>query len=223
VNGRRAAITRLLINFVPLALAAFSPLGITLVIFLITSQNGVRKTLAYLISQTLAFAIWSVIFFNISLHFMDAQVPGSAQGMVNLRIFLGIILLVIAVRTLLTDQDPDALPLKWRAWIDRINAIVLFFVNLILSLIQLRFVLLIMIGVDMINSARLLPTSVLISSLVLLIVLLWSQFVPLVVFLAFGKQRETALKHLDDWMTRNARYINSAFLGGLGFFLILKS
>jgi len=55
-----------------------------------------------------------------------------------------------------------------------------------------------------------------------LIMLLWSQFVPLVVFLVFGKQRETALKNLDVWMTKNARYINSAFAGGLGLFLVLR-
>ena len=212
-----------MINFIPLALAAFSPLGITLVIFLLTSQNGVRKTLAYLISQTLAFAIWSVVFLNLSLEYMDTQAPDSTGVREILRIFLGIILLVIAIRILLTDQDPDALPLKWRSLIDRINAIVLFFVNLLLSLIQLRFVVLTMIGVDMINSARLPQVSVFISSLILLIVLLWSQFVPLVIFLVFGKQREMALKNLDAWITGNARYINSAFLGILGLFLVLGS
>ena len=182
-----------------------------------------RKTLAYLISQTLAFAIWSIIFLNLSLEFAGTQLPDSTGVRENLRIFLGIILLVFAVRIFLTDQDPDALPLKWRSLIDRINAIALFFVNLLLSLIQLRFVVLIMIGVDMIHSARLPHVSVFISSLVLLIVLLWSQFVPLVVFLVFGKQRELALKNLDGWMTRNARYINSAFLGILGLFLVLGS
>jgi hypothetical protein len=212
-----------LINFIPLALAAFSPLGITLVIFLLTSQNGVRKTLAYLISQTLAFVIWSIIFLHLSLEFANPQVSDSSGVRETLRIFFGIILLVFAVRILLTGQDPDALPLKWRSFIDRINAIALFFVNLLLSLIQLRFVILIMLGVDMIHSAQLPQVSVFISSLVLLIVLLWSQFVPLVVFLVFGKQRELALKNLEVWMTRNARYINSAFLGILGLFLVLGS
>ena len=90
-------------------------------------------------------------------------------------------------------------------------------------MIQLRFVVLTMIGVDMINSARLPQVSVFISSLILLIVLLWSQFVPLVVFLVFGKQQEMALKNLDAWITGNARYINSAFLGILGLFLVLGS
>jgi hypothetical protein len=212
-----------LINFIPLALAAFSPLGITLVIFLLTSQNGVRKTLAYLISQTLAFAIWSIVFLHLSIEFANPQVSDSSGVRETLRVFLGIILLVFAIRILLTGQDPDALPLKWRSFIDRINAIALFFINFFLSLIQIRFVILIMLGVDMIHSAQLPQVSVFISSLVLLVVLLWSQFVPLVVFLVFGKQRELALKNLEGRITRNARYINSAFLGGLGLFLVLGS
>ena len=176
-----------------------------------------------MISQALAFAIWSLVLLNISLKLADSRATDFTGEFVILRIFLGIILLVFAVRILLTDQDPDALPLKWRAFVDRINAIVLFFVNLLLSLMQLRFIMLIMIGVDMINSARLSPTLAFISILVFLIVLLWSQFVPLVVFLVFGKQRDTALKKLDVWMAKNARYINSAFVGGVGLFLVLKN
>jgi len=176
-----------------------------------------------LISQALAFAFWSVIFLYLSDKLANTQVPDPAGEFVILRIFLGVILLVIAVRILLTDQDPDALPLTWRSFIDRINAIVLFFVNLLLSLMQLRFVVLIMIGMDMINSARLSPPLVFIGISVFLIVLLWSQFVPLVVFLVFGKQRDTALKKLDVWMAKNARYINSAFVGGVGLFLVLKN
>jgi len=198
-------------------------MGITIVIFLITSRNGIWKALAYLISQALAFAIWSLVLLNLSLKLADSRVPDSTKEFVILRIFLGIILLVIAARILLTDQDPDALPLKWRAFIDRINALVLFFVNLLLSLMQLRYIMLIMIGVDMINSARLSPALVLISLLVFLIVLLWSQFMPLVVFLVFGIKREMALKKLDVWIANNARYINSAFVGGVGLFLVLKN
>ena len=163
-----------------------------------------------LISQALAFAISSLVLLNLSIMLSDSQAPNSTGEFVILRIFLGIILLVFAFRILLTDRDPDALPLIWRSLIDRINAIVLYIV-------------LIMIGMDMINSARLSPALAFISILVFLIVLLWSQFVPLVVFLIFGKQREMVLKNLDAWMTNNARYINSAFVGGVGLFLVLKS
>ena len=161
------------------------------------------------------------MFLSISISLKGTPVPKSEGTPLHIRVFLGILLLVIAVRILLTDQDPDALPLKFKSLIERISATVLFFINLFLSLLQLRFVLLIMIGVDMINSAQFPWGESLTSLLILLLVLLWPQLVPLAVYLALKNQREKVLKSMDDWMARNSRFINAGLLGGLGIFLIL--
>jgi hypothetical protein len=195
--------------------------GITLVIFLLTSQDGVKKALAYLIAQTLAFAIWGFVFLGLTLSLEGTPVPETARSpLSSIRAFLGILLLVIAVRNLLTDQDPDALPLKWKSLIERISAIVLFFLNLFLSLLQLRFVLLIMIGVDMINSAQLSQKDTFVGLLILLFMLLWPQLVPMAVYLALRNQREKVLKAMDEWMVRHSRFINVGLLGGLGIILV---
>ena len=196
-------------------------MGITLVIFLLTSQDGVKKTLAYLIAQALAFAIWGLVFLGLTLSLDVTPLPGTARSSLSsIRAFLGILLLVIAVRNLLTDQDPDALPLKWKSLIERISAIVLFFLNLFLSLLQLRFVLLIMIGVDMINSAQLSQKDTFVGLLILLLMLLWPQLVPMAVYLGMRNQRDKALKSMDDWMVRHSRFINVGLLGGLGIILV---
>lgn len=196
-------------------------MGITLVIFLLTSQDGVKKTLAYLIAQALAFAIWGFVFLGLTLSLEGNPVPETARSpLSSIRAFLGILLLVIAVRNLLTDQDPDALPLKWKSLIERISAIVLFFLNLFLSLLQLRFVLLIMVGVDMINSAQLSEKEAFIGLLILLFMLLWPQLVPLAVYLGLRNQRDNVLKTMDDWMVKNSRFINVGLLGGLGIILV---
>jgi len=176
--------------------------------------------LAYLIAQALAFAIWGIIFLGISVSLESTHLPKSDGSPLHIRVFLGILLLVIAVRILLTDQDPDALPLKFKSLIERISVAVLFFINLFLSLLQLRFVLLLMIGVDMIHSAQLPQSETLMSLLILLFVLLWPQLVPLAVYLALKNQREKALKSMDDWMARNSRFINAGLLGGLGIILV---
>lgn len=196
-------------------------MGITLVIFLLTSQDGVKKTLAYLIAQALAFVIWGFVFLGLTLSLEGNPVPETARSpLSSIRAFLGILLLVIAVRNLLTDQDPDALPLKWKSLIERISAIVLFFLNLFLSLLQLRFVLLIMVGVDMINSAQLSEKEAFIGLLILLFMLLWPQLVPLAVYLGLRNQRDNVLKTMDDWMVKNSRFINVGLLGGLGIILV---
>jgi hypothetical protein len=209
-----------LINFIPLALAAIAPVGMGLVILLLTSQKGIGKALAYLIAQALAFAIWGIVFLNLSLKFegLGPHEPGRAS--LALRTFLGILLLVIAVRIYFADQDPDALPLKWQALIDRISAIALFFLNLVMSLFQLRFVLLIMIGTDMISSAHFSQTGNLLALLILLFVLLWPQLLPLAAVLGLGGNKDRALKVLNDWLARNARLVNAGLLGVLGFVLL---
>jgi len=220
IQERRTTIIQLLINFIPLALAAIAPVGITLVIFLLNSEEGLRRTLAYLIAQAVAFAVWGIVFLSISISFQGTPLPKSDGTPLHIRVFLGILLLVIAVRIMLTDQDPDALPLKFKSLIEGISATALFLVNLILSLLQLRFVLLLMIGVDMIHSAQLPLSETLMSLLILLFVLLWPQLVPLAVYLALRDRRDKVLKTMDDWMAKNSRFINAGLLGGLGIILV---
>ena len=112
------------------------------------------------------------------------------------------------------------MPLKWRSLIEEISAIALFILNLFLSLLQLRFVLLIMIGTDMINAARLTRTGSLLGLLILLFVLLWPQLLPLAVFITLRDQRDRALKALDDWLEKNSRLFNAGLLGLLGIVLV---
>ena len=209
-----------MINFIPLALAAIAPVGMGLVILLLTSQKGVSKALAYLIAQALAFGIWGIVFLNLSVNFEGFRSSGPTRASLTIRTFLGILLLVIAVRILISDQDPDAMPLKWRSLIEEISAIALFILNLFLSLLQLRFVLLIMIGTDMINAARLTRTGSLLGLLILLFVLLWPQLLPLAVFITLRDQRDRALKALDDWLEKNSRLFNAGLLGLLGIVLV---
>lgn len=191
-----------------------------LVILLLTSKKGVSKTLAYLSAQALAFAVWGVVFLSLSANFDSLRTSEPTRASLAIRTFLGILLLVIAVRVFFTEQDPDAIPLKWRSLIEKISAIALFILNLFLSLLQLRFVLLIMIGTDMINAARLSRTGTILGLLILLFVLLWPQLLPLAVFLALRDQRDKMLKTLDDWLERNSRLFNAGLLGLLGLFLV---
>ena len=191
-----------------------------LVILLLTSQKGISKTLAYLIAQALAFAVWGIVFLSLSTNFDGLRTPEPSQASLAIRTFLGILLLVIAVRVFINDQDPDAMPLKWRSLIEKISAIALFILNFFLSLLQLRFVLLIMVGTDMINAAHLSSGGTILGLVILLFALLWPQLLPLAVYLTLRDQREKTLKSLDDWLERNSRLFNAGLLGLLGLFLV---
>lgn len=210
-----------MINFIPLAFAAIVPVGVGLVILLLSARKGLGKALAYLTSEALAFAIWGIVFLNLTFNFEGVQVHETSRGSLALRTFLGILLLVVAIRILLTNQDPDSLPIQWKSQIERISATALFFINLFLSLLRFRFVILIMIGADMIQAARFSLTGTVIGFLILLLVLLWPQLLPLGIFLSRRNQSDKALQFLDEWLTRNSRYVSAGGLGIIGIVLIL--
>jgi len=210
----------LLPNLIPLFLASVAPVGIALVIFLLTLEDGLTKTTAYLLSQALALAIWCVLVFSLSLNMQDAHVAGTPSVHSSLRTFLGILMLVLAVRFLVVGQDADALPLKWKAVAERISPWALFFVNLLISMLQVRYIALVIVGVGLIKGAMLSEPQKWASSAILLIALLWSQLLPVVAYLAFEKQRERLLDDMQRWMTDNGRIVNACVLGVLGTYLL---
>ena len=173
-----------------------------------------------MIAQALAFAVWGSIFIKLSVNFDSLGTAEPTRAGLTLRIFLGILLLVIGIRVLLNDQDPDALPLKWKSLIEKMSAIALFFLNFFLSLLQICFVLLIMAGADIIHNARLSSMETILGLLILLIVLLWPQFIPLVVFVVMRDQRDKALKVMDGWLEKNSRLVNAGLLGFVGLVLL---
>lgn len=223
LRERKNAIIQLLINFIPLALAAIAPVGIGLVILLLTSQKGFSKAVAYLSAQALAFAIWGLIFLSLSGNFESPGPSEPSRASITIRFFLGILLLVIAVRIYFSEQDPDALPLKWASLIDKISIVALFFLNLFLSFLQLRFVLLIMIGTDFISAAQLPQIESYIGLLILLFVLLWPQLLPVVVFGMLSDRRDQLLKSLDGFLAKYSRLANLGLLGLVGIVLVSGS
>ena len=210
----------MLMNFIPLAIAAIAPVGMGMIILLLISKQGIHKALAFLISQALAFAIWGIIFLNLSSNFVNLQSSEPTRAGAAIRVFLGILIMVIAIRMYVTDHDLDAVPLQIESLLEKIGVVILFFLNLILSLLQIRFVLLIMIGTNIINAAHLSVTGTYIGLLILLLVLLWPQLLPIIIFLGLRDNKEKALKSLNDWMFKNARLINAGLLGILAIYLL---
>ena len=210
----------LFFKLLPLFLGAIAPVGIGLVILLLVSKNGVLKSMAYMISQGLAFAIWGILFLNLSRNIENVDSNGPSQASIILRIFLGILILILAIRTYFSDHDMDALPLKIEAVLDKIGVVVLFFLNLVLSLFNLRFVMLIMIGTDMISTSQMPTSESYLALLILILVMLLPQMVPIFIYIAMRDRRVEVLASLNAWVVKNARLINAGLLGILAVFLL---
>jgi len=210
-----------LFRLLPLFLGAIAPVGIGLVILLLVSKNGLIKAIAYMIAQGLAFAIWGILFLTLSSNIENVDSQGSSQVSITLRIFLGILLLILAIRTYFSEHDLEALPLKLEALLDKIGVVALFFLNLILSFFNLRFVMLIMIGTDMISAIQMPTAESYLALLILILFLLLPQMVPIFVFVAMRNRKEKVLESMNAWVAKNARLINASLLGILGVFLLL--
>ena len=210
-----------LFRLLPLFIGAIAPVGIGLVILLLVSKNGLIKAIAYMIAQGLAFAIWGILFLTLSSNIENVDSQGSSQVSITLRIFLGILLLILAIRTYFSEHDLDALPLKIEALLDKIGVVALFFLNLILSFFNLRFVMLIMIGTDMISAIQMPTAESYLALLILILFLLLPQMVPIFVFVAMSNRKEKVLESMNAWVAKNARLINASLLGILGVILLL--
>ncbi len=211
----------LLVAFVPIAVASISPVGISIVVLLLSTRRGLVKAVAYLGSFMLAFLAWGLIFLSLSTHLpaKEESAPGAASPL--LQTFLGIIFLVLAVRSYLSEQDPDAPPPKWKSTLDNLGLGTTVAVSLLMGFTNLRFVLLIMVGV---NSIAALQPSLLQAALglvLLVLVVLWPQFVPLAVYLRAGERAEKALASTNMWLAENAHLVNTTIFGLIGIVLLL--
>jgi hypothetical protein len=212
----------LIISYIPIAVASVSPVGVSIVVLLLSSRRGLAKAIAYLSATVFSFLVWGLIFLNLSfrLSAKEDSAPGAASLL--LRTFLGIIFLVLAIRSYLSEQDPDAAPPKWKSALDEMGLSIVIAISLAMGLTNLRFLLLIMVGADSIASLQ--PTTLQAGSGLVLLVLavLWPQFIPLGIYLAAGEEAEKALASMDGWLAENAHLVNTAIFGLIGIVLLLS-
>jgi Sap, sulfolipid-1-addressing protein len=136
-------------------------------------------------------------------------------------LIFGLLLLILAVRNFLGEDDPDAPPPKFITILDKMGPVKLFGVGVAISLIQFRFITLVLVGATVIAEARLTITENLISVLWLALLMVWPMLIPVVVFLVLGERREVAMKSMRMWLTRHTRMINVVVLGVFGILLLV--
>lgn len=145
----------ILLQFIPLALAAVSPVLILAVSMLLGVKNGLSKALAFTVGKYLIYVGWGIVFLRLSERIVLAGGSETPTAVGTIESLLGVLLLVLAGRSLLGEDDPDAPPPKWMSALEKASTRVLFGIGVLLSLIQLRFVLLMAAGVSIMMAAEL--------------------------------------------------------------------
>jgi cytochrome c biogenesis protein CcdA len=141
-----------ILQLIPLALGAISPVLILLIVLFLTSKGGMTKSLAFIAGKYLTYVVWGLVFLGL-MDKVSATGEASTASLV-IKIILGGLLLILAIKTFLGEDDPDAPPPKLLTTLDKMGPGKLFLVGSLLSIIQIRFVALVLAGVVIIATAQ---------------------------------------------------------------------
>ncbi|HEY6407265.1 MAG TPA: GAP family protein [Ktedonobacteraceae bacterium] len=209
------------LQILPLALAAIAPTMIGLVVLFLSDDRGLVKALAFILGKYSVYVLWGVVSLELVGHISSTSLGGTSAFSESIFLIFGLLLLILAMRSFLGEDDPDAPPPKIMTILDKMGPVKLFGVGLVLSLMQFRFIALVLVGAAVIEQARLSTTENLISVLFLALLMVWPMLIPVVVFLVLGERREAAMKSMRTWLTRNQRVINVVVLGVFGILLLI--
>jgi hypothetical protein len=209
-----------LLQFIPLAVAAIAPVMIVAVILMLSSKGGLGKSVAFILGRILCYILWGVLFIALAGKVASANSDETSTASLAIKTLLGGLLLVLAVKSYLGEDDPDAPPPQWMLALDKANPGVLLGIGFVLSIVQMRFVLLMMAGATSIAEAQLSPVQVVISLVVLILAMIWPQLLPIVLYVVMGDRAQAMLDTMNRWLARNQRMVNVVVLGLFGVVLL---
>jgi len=214
--------TEVLLLLIPLIAAAVSPTMVALVILLLISKNGLVKSLAFLAGKALCYAVWGFLFWSLveKLSVSKNELALSFDTAL-IQVIIGGLLMIIAARSYFVEDDPEAPPPKWMTTIDDLGLGKLFAFGFLISIVQPRLVMLMLVGTAYISAAQLPWDQVIISMFVLILGMIWSQLVPLIVYVFMAEQADATLTSMNVWLTRNQHIVNAVILGLFGIVILV--
>lgn len=211
-----------ILQMLPLALGSIAPVMIGIVILFLSTTNGLAKSIAFVVGKFIAYLIWGFVLLALAGRISSTN-PGST-GIVTAAVYvlLGVVLLIFAVKTFFGEDDPDAPPPKIMVMLDKMGAGKLLVAGFLLSIGQIRFIGLLVVGAAIITNAALSTTENIISVFVLCLIMIWTLLIPIIAFLVMGDRRDIAMKSMREWLNCNQRIVNVAVLGFFGIALLIK-
>jgi len=209
----------LIVSFIPLALAALTPAMLAAVIFLLSLDRGLWRAGMFMAGRLLTYTGWSLALFFFTDRIFDL-IPGShADFALLLKVILGLLLMGMAVKIALGGDDPDALPAKIIDIFNDLSFLQLFGLGILVSVFQVRHIVLLFVGVTEIIIAELSTAATIVAAGVLVIMINASQLILIGIYLVLSDRADTFIKTIDIWLTQNTRWV-AAGIGLVGIFLL---
>src|SRR6266480_4163728 len=211
-----------ILQMLPLALGSIAPVMIGVVILFLSTTNGLVKSIAFVVGKFIAYLLWGFALLALAGHIASTSPKSTGIAAAVLYVLIGVVLLIFAVKTFFGEDDPDAPPPKIMVMLDKMGAVKLLVAGFLLSVAQLRFIGLLVIGAAIITAGALSTAENIISVLVLGLIMIWTLLIPIIVFLVMGEHRDAALKSMWKWLNRNQRIINVVVFAFFGIALLIK-
>jgi Sap, sulfolipid-1-addressing protein len=210
------------LQMLPLALGSIAPVMIGVVILFLSTTNGLVKSITFVVGKYIAYLLWSCALLALAGRISTTNPRSTGTAVAVLFMLLGVVLLIFAVKTFFGEDDPDAPPPKIMVMLDKMGAGKLLVAGFLLSIGQIRFIGLLVIGVAIIAAANLSTAENIISVLVLCLIMIWTLLIPIIGFLVMGERRDSAMKSMREWLNRNQRIVNVIVLAFFGIALLIK-
>lgn len=201
-------------------LLALGPTRIMTTILLLTSARPMRNALAFLAGVASLYLVVGAI----TLLFFGQILSDLSAGTVIIDVILvlaGVFLLLLAARSFFFAPDPDAPPSGWMQRITTISAGQAFLFGVILAL-SIRYLLIFLSGVALIDETRVTPIQGTIALLVLITLTLLWQIILVSLYVANAARARVQLAMLMEWLTRHNRVIMTTLFLILGVIFLFK-
>ena len=212
-------ILRLILSFIPLALAAITPAMLIAVSFLLSLDRGSLRAGIFMTGRLLAYAGWCAVLFVFTDRVFDLTLDTSPTFIQMAKAIIGLLLGGMALKISLGGEDSDALPDKIVDLFTGISFVQLFGLGVIVSLFQVRHIILLFVGVTEIAVAELSITFTIFSAMILILMINASQLLLIAVYLALSDRAEAFIQSIDIWLTQHNRRV-ALIIGLIGIFLL---
>jgi threonine/homoserine/homoserine lactone efflux protein len=210
-----------LLRMLPFALGTITPTMIALIVLFLTSTEGVVKSFSFILGKYIVYVLWGLICLYLA-NFISST--SSVRNYFVTEVFFlifGLLLLILATRTFFGEDDPDTPTPKFMSILDQLGPVKLFGLGIAISIVQPRFIILILAGASIIADARLPNSKNFIAILVLALLMVWVMFIPIIAYLVMGKRRNTAIKSMREWLVSNQRMVNAVVMFFFGILMII--
>jgi len=149
----------------------------------------------------------------------DLTLDSPPVFIVLLKAILGLLLVAMGIKIALGGNDPEALPSKIVEMFTGISLIQLFGLGVLVSLFQVRHILLMFVGVTEIILAELSIPNTVLATLILIALINAPQLILIGIYPALSDRADTHFKTIDAWLKQNNRRI-AAIISLIGVYLL---